>query len=210
MFIPGQVAFRRISLAISVFFLGFNPPIAAAQNFAISAAPATTSPLGTGFIQYTVSGIPFSGSLIISCEYAGAASFQAQAKLPICGIGPIVAFNVTPGQTVTGTMSLVPWGSPIPLALHHASHGMHRMLASGFLFVGVVLFGLRLRDRRRWTSLLLVVLGALAIASGFSACGGSSTAAPGTYPYTMTATLNSTSPAILTVATSTTTNVTVP
>jgi hypothetical protein len=200
----------RVPLVLAVALAAFNLPVAAAQSFAISAAPATTDSQGAGSIKFTVSGIPFSGQLVVACQYAGSVSYQAQARLPVCGIGPIVAFTVTTGQTVNSAMSLVPWGSPIPLAQHSAPQKVQRGLASGFLFAGVVLLGFGLRRRRRLPPWLLV-LAALAIASGLAACGGSSTVPPaGTYPYTMTATLNSTSPAILSAATSTTVNVTVP
>jgi hypothetical protein len=200
-----------ILLASIVFLLGSNLPAAGAQGFTVTAIPVTTSPSGAGSIQFTASGIPFAGQLIVGCQYAGEESYQAQVKLPVCGAGPIIAYNVTAGQTLNGTIPLVPWGTPIPVAGHPSAYGSRRVLASGLLFVGALFLSFSLHRRRRWPSLLLFVFGALAVVYGVSACGGNTTFPPaGTYPYTMTATLNSTSPAILSAATSTTVKVTVP
>jgi hypothetical protein len=206
----GSFALAPIPLALAVVLSGFNLP-AAAQSFAITASPVTTGSSGVGSIQYTVSGIPFDGTLVVGCQYAGEESFQAQDRLPVCGAGPAVGFTVTTGQTITKTISLIPWGSPMPVAQHRAPHKFHPVLASGFLFAGALLFGIGFGRRRRAASLLLPVLGALAIASGVSACGGSpAIPPPGTYPYTLTAGLNSNTPAILTASTTATVQVTIP
>jgi hypothetical protein len=195
---------------LAALLVGFYLPLAAAQGFSITAAPVTTSVSGSGTIRFTVSGVPFDGQLVIGCQYAGEASHQQQARLPVCGAGPVVAFNVTTGQTLSSGTALVPWGSPMPLALHRTSHPVPRMLAAGFLLAGALLIGFRLR--LRWPSSLLLVFGMLALASVVSACAGSPGPGPtpGTYSYTLTAGLNSTSPAILTASTGTTVQVTVP
>ena len=94
-----------------------------AQSFAIAAVPVATASGATGAIQYTVSGIPFDGDLAVSCQYAGSSSYQAQAKLPVCGVGPPFAISVTTGQTVAGAMGLAPWGAPEPAALQGTPAG---------------------------------------------------------------------------------------
>jgi hypothetical protein len=212
MFARGPFHLHRIPIALALFLSAFNSPLAPAQTFTIAAPAVTTDSAGSGLIQFTVSGIPFDGTLIIGCQYAGQSSYQSQARLPICGAGPVVGFPVTAGQTVTKTISLVPWGTPIPLALHGAPNKTHPVLASGFFVAGALFLGFGLRRfRRSWPCFFLVLLGALALTSGVSACGGSSSVPPaGTYPYTLTAGLTSSSPAILSAATSTTVQVTIP
>jgi len=205
----GPFDLHRIPLALAVALVGFNLPPASSQSFSITTAPVTTSPSGSGTIKFTVSGIPFDGQLVISCQYAGAASQQERARLPICGAGPAIAFNVTTGETVNSSISLVPWGTPMPLSQHGRALPTYRVLASGLLLAGALLLGFGLRSRRA-QYLLLLVPGALAVAFGVLACGSNSGPNAGTYLYTMTATLNSTSPEILTSETSTTATVTIP
>jgi hypothetical protein len=206
----GSFQLHRIPLALAVALAEFCLPLARAQTFSISAPAVTTDSAGAGLIQFTVSGIPFDGTLIIGCQYAGDGTLQAQDRLPVCGAGPVVGFGVTAGQTITKTISLVPWGTPMPLSTRGAPHNTHRMLASGFLFAGVLFLGLGFPGRRGRQQFFFLLVGALAVASSISACGGGSTPPGGTYPYTLTATLTSTSPAILTAATTATVKVTIP
>ena len=199
---------RSSSALAAVVLFAFNLPLAAAQTMVIAAPPVTTAPSGEGTIQYTVSGIPFNGQLIVGCQYAGQESFQSQFRLPVCGAGPVLSMTVTAGQTVTKTISLIPWGSPIPASAHRAHNSVPPVLVSGFLLAGALLLGFG-RRRRRWPSLPLIAIGALVVASSLSACGGSSIPPAGTYPYTLVASLAVT-PSVASITTSATVNVTIP
>src|ERR1039458_4105466 len=111
------IAFLRVPLVLGVLLAVFAPQAALAQSFTITATALNDAFYGgTTEVQYKVSGVPFDGTLVVSCQYAGSPTFQSQNKLPVCGVGPIVGIAVTPGQSATGTISVVPWGTPIPLA----------------------------------------------------------------------------------------------
>jgi hypothetical protein len=57
---------------------------------------------GNGSTQYTVTGIPITGTLTVSCRYSGP---PTEANLPTCTYGPVHAPEpVNAGQTVTGTI----------------------------------------------------------------------------------------------------------
>lgn len=200
----------RIAPALALL-AAFHPAAALAQSFVITGIPVAGSSGGTGTIQWTVSGIPFNGELIVGCQYAGSSTYQAQAQLPVCGAGPIAAgITVTAGQTVKGTISMTPWGTPTPIHLRTRPAPSRYRAITGLALAGVFALGLGIRRRRRGLFAFLIALSALAAASGSLACGGNSRGpVPGIYPYTVTATDNSTSPAILTAATSTSVSVTV-
>ena len=126
----------RPSALFTVIFVLGAAPAAFAQSFAVAATPVNTASAGTGSIKYTVTGIPADGTVIVGCQYSGSSTYQEQNKLPVCNGGPVVAFPVTTGQTLTGTIGLIPWGAPMPLALHRAPHNLPRVFVSGFLFAG--------------------------------------------------------------------------
>lgn len=179
------MTFPGIFSILTVAAAAFASTTGAAQSFAVSATPQNTPAGGTGSIQYTVSNIPADGTLIVTCQYAGASTFQAEAKLPICGVGPIVGVPVTAGQTVSGTITMKPWGTPEPLVQPGREQGAAP--ASALAVAAALLLGLSLR-RRSWLMLVLVAAGALTMAAGLAACGGSSNGpTPGIYPYTVTA-----------------------
>ena len=187
----GPIAFLRVPFVLGVLLAAFGPPAVLAQSFTITAQALNDAFYGgTTEVQYKVAGIPAAGTLVVTCQYAGSSTFQSQNKLPICGIGPIAGIAVTTGQSTTGTISVVPWGTPIPVSLHGSPASRSRAPASGLLLAGVLLLGFTLRRKgRRWFSLILVAAGTLAIAAGLSACGTNSNGpTPGVYPYIVTAT----------------------
>jgi hypothetical protein len=209
----GPIAFLRVPFVLGVLLAAFGPPAALAQSFTITAQAFNDAFYGgTTEVQYKVTGIPADGTLVVSCQYAGSPTFQSQNKLPICGVGPIAGIAVTTGQSTAGTISVVPWGTPIPVSLHDTPASRSRAPASGLLLAGALLLGFTLRRKgRHWFSLILVAAGTLAIAAGLSACGTNSNGpTPGVYPYTVTATDEFSGPTPLGQAVSTTVMVLVP
>ncbi len=182
----------------------------AATPFAITATSFTWSSASPNDSQYTVTGIPGDGTIQIGCVYAG----TAMTKFPICGGGPIALIPVTAGQTLTGFVGFEPWGTPIPASLQSTPHRSSYLPIAGLALAGVFMagYGLR-RGRRRWIAMVVLAASVLAGLAGISACGGVANPfamTSGTYPYTITATWESSTPAILGAQTSTTVNVTVP
>ncbi len=138
---------------------------------------------GNGSTQYTVSGIPITGTLSVTCQYSGPAT---GANLPTCTYGPVAApEQVKAGQTVTGTVLFYPYGVAIPQSSQRRGHGPSAALA----LAGTILLGLGLRRRSREGLLtMLLALASLSGALGFSACTGPMNAmTPGTYEYTLQA-----------------------
>ncbi|MDE3187307.1 MAG: hypothetical protein KGM96_07260 [Acidobacteriota bacterium] len=174
------------------------PMWAATTPFAITATNVTMSPGSNPVSQFTVTGIPMTGTLTVACAFAGAASMASKA--PICPMTPPRApYQVNAGGTVQGVIAFYPPGGPIPAAAPVA----------GAALAGVLLLGLGFR-RRGWNWLALVVL-CVAFLAGMTACGGSSNGmTPGTYPYTISASNESGSTTPLGQQVTTTINVTVP
>lgn len=172
-----------------VLLLLIAPPSSAATQpvppFTITAANVTlASTTSRGSSAYTVSGMPLTGTLVVSCSYSGPAT---TAKIPVCGTGPIAQIPVTAGQTITGTMPILPYGTPIPLSSARSVRGLSSL---AFVLGGVFLLGLGSWSRsRHWLCVLLLATGAMAIVLMVGACGGSNSFAgtPGTYRYTLTA-----------------------
>jgi hypothetical protein len=117
---------------------------------------------------------------------------------------------VNEGQTVTGTVYFMPYGTPVPVGWHHA--GRSGSSAAVLSLAGVLLFGFGLRHRfRRNPAALLLAIFAFAILPAISACGGNGNGmTPGTYPYTITANNEGNPNTPLGVGVSTTIEVTVP
>lgn len=187
----GPIAFLRVPFVLCVLLAAFGSPAALAQSFTNTAQALNNAFYGgTTEVQYNVTGVPFDGTLVVSCQYSGSPTFQSENKLPVCGIGPIIGIAVKTGQSTTGTISVVPWGTPIPVSLHGSPASRSRAPASGLLLAGAFLLGFTLRRKsRRWFSLILVAAGTLSIAAGLSACGTNSNGpTPGVYSYTVTAT----------------------
>jgi hypothetical protein len=84
-------AFSRI-FAVSFFALFGLRAIAATSDFAITAANVNMPASGNGSSEYTVTAIPMTGSLTVTCQYSGAATV---ARIPNCTYGPIEALPVT-------------------------------------------------------------------------------------------------------------------
>lgn len=94
---------------------GTNPPA-----YAITATDVTMPTSGNGETQYKVSGIPSTGTLLVSCQYSGPQT--TTAKIPVCGGGPIFQWQVTAGQTVAGTIGFIPYGNAVPVSARRG-HG---------------------------------------------------------------------------------------
>lgn len=196
--------FLQLVTASCLAFAGANA--LAANQFAISATNVTMPGSGLGSTKYTVAEIPMTGTLNVSCQYAGSAM---DAKVPTCTYGPAHApTQVDAGQTLTGTIYFYPYGSAIPAEQHRPGSAPEAGLAlAGALMLG---FGLR-RNSRRWLALLLLTAGCLAGMTAISACTGAmNPGTPGTYQYTLTAANESSGVAPLGQAVSTTVTVTVP
>ena len=181
--------FRRsisiLSLAVLFAFLSFTAATraGAATSFAIAATNVTMPPSGNGTSSFTVTGIPLTGSLIMSCQYSGPTT---NAKIPYCGGGPVVAIPVNEGQTQTGTVTFYPWSSVVPFDKRQTSrNGSSTAIMS---LAGALLFGIGFRHRfRGHLSALLFAVCAFAILPVISACGKGNGMTPGTYTYTITA-----------------------
>jgi hypothetical protein len=206
---------RRLSLFLWMFvalWFGFPGAFASAATpeFTITATNVTMPSSGLGISKFTVTSIPMSGTITLSCTYAGAST---AAKVPICPMTPPVAYQVNAGGTLTGTIYFYPYGSAVPAGLPLGpGRWPGHVPAAGAALAGALLLGLGFRRRaRRWLVLAVFALGTLAGMLEISACGGSSNAmTPGTYPFTITADNESGSVTPLGRAVSTTINVTVP
>jgi len=197
-----QASILRSSLVIGLGLIAAALPATAVPAFTIK-APSVTMPFsGNGSTQYTVSQIPFTGFLSVSCQYSGPTT---DAKLPTCSYGPLRVDPVTAGQTVTGTMQFFPYGVAVPADLYRTSR-----VPSGLALAGGILLGFGLwRRPRRWLRLVVLAVAALAGLAGLSACGGTfNGGTPGTYQFTLTA-ANGASLTSLVVGASTTITVTV-
>ena len=151
------------------------------KSFTITASNVTMPASGNGVSSYTVTGVPSTGSLIVSCEYSGPAT---EAKIPICSYGPVAVYPVTAGQTFKGEVLFFPFGSAIP-AQQRAARPFSDSPAVPALAAALLIgLGIR-RGSRRW--LVMTTLIAVALA-GMSACGSNPNAMmQGTYQYTITA-----------------------
>jgi hypothetical protein len=157
---------------------------AATPSFTISATNVTMPSSGDGSIPFVLtSGDGYVGTVAVQCPEVNA---PAKAKIPDCGGGPALAFNLTANEMVKGNLVLTPYGVPVPLT------------------AGALLVGLALRRRKAgWTTLTLSLAGTLASLGEVAGCG-TAGMTPGTYAYTITATDAKTN-----LVVSTTANVTV-
>jgi len=149
----------------------------AAGTYGITAANLTMPMSGNGSTTFTVSGIPMTGTLSVVCAYSGP---KTTARIPNCDSGPLIAYQVTAGQTLKGSITFYPYGVFVPLGQERASAGV----ATAFMALSAA-FLIRLR-RRNWRWLSLMVFSFAAVA-GVSACGGGSGMTAGSYQYTITA-----------------------
>ena len=195
--------YRLLVLVGSILLLGCE--LCAAQTvtpFAITAANltmpsvtvitttngVTSIPLGSS--AFTVTGIPGAGTLTISCQYSGP---DTEAKIPqVCGPAGAPGVPIEAGETtLNGTVYFVPYGLTTPSIgqLNNAPPPSRHLPAGGLALAGVLMAGFGLRCRgRRWLTMAVFALGALASLMGMSACSaGSQGMTPGTYPYAITA-----------------------
>jgi hypothetical protein len=184
-----RVSSAAILAVVLCAVAGLRTQGAQAQAYSISATPVNGASGATEQVQYTVSNIPIAGTLTVNCQYSGSSTFQEQAKLPVCGVGPLVGFTVSAGQTLSGTIGLTPWGAPLPASFKGRRGKRSAEGAAGWMLAGALLLGLGLRRRtRRWQTLAGMAAAGLLISFGVSACGGSSNGPmPGVYVYTVTA-----------------------
>ena len=205
------IAVLRIPLALGVAIAAFNPPAAAAQSFAIKATNVVISSSGTSSSQFTITGIPMTGTITLSCEYSGSLT---NVKLPSCPLTPPVGYSVNSGGTLTGSIAFYPYGSAIPASLPLGRPRRSDRTAMAFLaLAGASLLSLGFRRRTSWLVLVLFAVCGLAALGGISGCGGGNSFAgmtPGTYPYTVKADNEASGPTPLGQSVSTTIYVTVP
>lgn len=158
----------------------------ASSTFAITATNVTMPTSGDSSSTFTITNIPAAGTIYVSCGYSGT---NSGARLPYCGGGPVRLYQVTAGETLTGSITLYPYGVAVPASLHRTPRSSGALPASGLALSGALLLGFGLRRKaRRWLALAVFAVGALAGLTGISACGGSSNGMTrGTYPYLVTA-----------------------
>lgn len=179
----------------------------AATPYAITATNVTMPSTGTGSTQYTVTGIPLTGTLAVNCQYSGPG---VGLKIPTCTYGPLHApAPVTAGQTVTGTILFYPYGVAIPAGLRRT----RQVPAAGLGLAGLALIGFGFRRRVRGLPAgILLVTASLVGLTGFTACagGGFNGMTPGTYQFTLAADNEANPVTPLGQGVSTTISVTVP
>ncbi len=158
------------------------PAEAATPTFTITAAnvtmPSGSKGASTPFALTSVNG--YSGQVRVDCAYSGS---SMGAKVPSCGIYVNPQHNLGANQTVTGTLTLFPYGKVPPYAAaRRQGSSPYRAPALAAILVGSWL--LLRRRRSGFRSSLLLVLGGIALAGIASCASGLS----GTFPYTVTAT----------------------
>jgi hypothetical protein len=205
---------RRRSLAIftalplAVLCTLFTTGALASAPIAMTATDVMMPSSGNGTSDYTITGIPGAGTVIIGCLYSGTIS---TAKIPNCTYGPIEKIPVTAGQTLTGTVDFYPFGAVVPMGLHRAPRRSGGLQMAGLSLAGLLMLGVGFRRRAcRWLVLIVLAAGTLVGAGAISGCGGPSNAmTPGTYQYTITASYQDTANPILGAILDATVNVTV-
>ena len=153
----------------------------AAPTFTI-AATNVTMPSGGNLAnsQFTLTSVSgYAGQLRVDCTYSGSAM---GAKVPTCGIYVNPVSTLAANQTVTGSLTLTPYGKTIAFAALCTDDWRSRAPVLAAALVGFLVLGRRLRNRARgW--LLLVALAGVGLAAMTSCASRLS----GTFPYTVTA-----------------------
>ena len=180
----GYGAILALGCALSgAFALASTPLTISATNVTVPSSSVTHSII-------TVIGIPAAGNLSLACQYSGPAT---NAELPTCSpdypcLLPPGSFPVTPGQTFTGLMSLIPYGLKPPICLEakrNEPQPLGHLPSAGLGLASALILGFGLRHKaQRWLVLALLAAGALVGLAGVSGCGGSNS---NTYQYTITA-----------------------
>lgn len=170
---------RWLTACWLMLFLGGSTVLQAATPFNITASDVTMPHSGAAASQFVITGIPVTGTIVLSCGYSGS---LALGGLPICPMTPPRAYSVTGGGTLQGSISFYPPGYAIP-----ASEPVTGVALGGAL---LCLFGF-MRRRRDWMRAMFLSLAGFAAMSTFSACASPGNAMPkGTFPYTITAVNN--------------------
>lgn len=198
----GREGFPGFVLLFAVALACLLPRSAAAEAFTLTASNATIPASGgIGVSTFKIQGIPLTGTIILSCTYAGA---PGVVRLPLCPLTPPVAYSVTAGGTLAGQVAFYRYGSAVP-----ADETSKKKIGFSMAIGLFALAGLRKRFRYGLTVLLFAVCGLGACVS-LTACGGNGFGGTqGTFPFTITA-ANAAGPTLPSGAiTSTTVSVTV-
>jgi hypothetical protein len=152
-----------------------------APTFTITTSNVSVSTTGTGSIPYTLSSVNgYIGTIVLKCQ---APTEPAGVNIPYCGTAPVVSYQLTANQVVTGSFPL--YGTVAVPAGFMVSNNP----AFAVLFIVALLSGLTLRRgtaRRLTLPLLLVALAALCCTTGCGSVPHGFT--PGTYTYVVGAT----------------------
>lgn len=79
---PRRISIPSLAVLFPLLSLAVATRASASTPFAVTATNVTVSVSGSGVTSYTVTGIPMTGSLIMSCQYSGSQTIKA--KIPIC------------------------------------------------------------------------------------------------------------------------------
>ena len=179
---PGSFGLLRVLVVCCLGFQGVLAIAAPAPLFTI-AATDVTMPSGGNLAssKFTLTSLnSYAGQIRIGCAYSGG---QMGDKVPSCGIYTNPTFNLGADQTVTGTLTWLPYGKVITFgsASRPGERASHEPMLAVAIF-SVFLLGRRLRNKGgKW--LALVVLAGAAVA-GVTSCG---SGLSGTFPYRVTA-----------------------
>jgi hypothetical protein len=179
---PGSSGLLRDFLVCFLVFHGGLAVAAPAPLFTI-AATNVTMPSGGNLAssKFTLTSLNgFVGQIRISCAYSGG---DMGARVPSCGIYTNPMFSLGADQSLTGTLTLLPYGKVINFSSEsrpgeRSSHAPILALA----IISVLMLGRRLHNQ--WSKWLAVFVLAGAGILGISSCG---SGLSGTFPYTVTA-----------------------
>jgi hypothetical protein len=180
----------------------------AATNVTMPSVAVTTDSNGDtdihlGVSQFTVTGIPGSGTLTIGCQYSGPVT---EANIPRqCGVVGPGQFPVPAGEAaLNGVIYFVPDGLITPglAQLHNVPHPTGHLSAASAALPGALMlgFGWGRRVRRRF-ALAVLAVGTLVGLTGIGGCGASFILTPGNFPYTISAEFQETGTNVLQSAT---------
>src|SRR5947207_4960865 len=147
------------------------------------AAASVTMPSGGNGTssQFTLTSVNgYAGQVRVDCAYSGGIM---GAKVPLCGIYVNPVSTLAAGKSVTGSLTVTPYGKTIAydvVALNRET-SRHTLPVLAGALAGLFVAGWRLRrGPRNWLWLLLTG----AMLTGLTSCGASMS---GTFPYTVTA-----------------------
>jgi hypothetical protein len=180
---PGSSGLLRILVVCCLGLHGALAIGASAPSFTIAATNVTMPSEGNlASSKFTLTSVnSYAGQIRVSCAYSGS---EMGARVPSCGIYTNPTFNLRADQTVTGTLTLFPYGKVVNFssASRPGEPAPHEPMLA-LAIVSVFLLGLRLRNKgSKWHS--LVVLACAAVVLGITSCG---SGLSGTFPYAVTA-----------------------